>query len=129
MWLCVSHLSSCGYVWQWWEAELERAHLLQRAKCLDDMYTRHQTAAAAPVPAYLTARAAARLPLPRVEVVAATQQEAQPGGASEASVEASAAEARGTQEGEEERCAVLNYVLTALNDQLFIELMDGFHAA
>jgi hypothetical protein len=103
-------------VWQWWEAELERPYLLHRAKYLTDMYIKYQPAVTDPMPACLKARA-----LPRVEVVAAQQE--QHGGISD--TEAST-EARGAQEGEE-LYAALTYTMKEMNEQLYIELLGGFH--
>jgi hypothetical protein len=56
-----------------------------------------------------------------VEVVAVQQE-------SEGTVGRKAsAEARGTQEGEEERHAMVVYALKEMNEQLYIELLEGFY--
>jgi hypothetical protein len=102
--------------WQWWEAELERPYLLHRAKCLTDMYMKYQPAVTDPMPAYLKARA-----LPRVEVVAVQQGHEGTVG------KKASAEARGTQEGEEEQHAMVTYAMKDMNEQLYIELFGGFH--
>jgi hypothetical protein len=101
-------------MWQWWEAELERPYFLHRAKCLSDVYMRQQVAP--PMPVYLRARA-----LPRVEVVA-VQQAPEDTICTKVSVEA-----RGVQEGEEERHAMVTYAMKEMNEQLYIELLEGFH--
>jgi hypothetical protein len=95
-------------VWQWWEAELERPYLLHRAKCISDVYTKHPVLFAAPVPAFLKPRA-----LPRVEVVAVQQEQA--------SAETS------DQEDEMELDAMVTYAMNDINEQLYIELLEGFH--
>jgi hypothetical protein len=78
----------------------------------------------APMLAYLKARGRVGPALPRLRVVAAPRK--QHGNASRTKA---SAEDDGRQEGEEEKHAVLMFVLTKLHEQLFIELIDGFHAA
>jgi hypothetical protein len=104
------------YVSQWWEIELERPYLLYRAKRLREIDSMHQDAGVASLPAYLKARGVTGLAVPRVEVVAPQQRWHSVG-------------SKASEEDEEERRAVLTHVLENLNDQLFIELMDGFHKA
>jgi hypothetical protein len=60
-----------------------------------------------------------------VEVVSTQQQEGQQAGASGKDKTASEA---GSTEDEEETHAVLAYVVRQLNEQLFTELLQGFHA-
>jgi hypothetical protein len=67
---------------------------------------------------------AAGLALPRVEVVTSPQDQQGSAGDTEATP---AADTSDGGEGEEERHAVLGYVLGELNEQLFIELKEGFH--
>jgi hypothetical protein len=104
------------YVSQWWEIELECPYLLYRAKRLREIDSMHQDAGVASLPAYLKARGVTGLAVPRVEVVAPQQCWHSVG-------------SKASEEDEEERRAVLTHVLKNLNDQLFIELMDGFHRA
>ena len=106
----------CG--WQWWKGELERRYLLYRARCLHDAHTTHQHTPTAPVPALLKGRVAAGHALPSVET-APQQSQAGASGQGRASTEAAHAD--------EERHAVLQYVVTQLNEQLFTELVKGFH--
>jgi hypothetical protein len=105
--------------------ELERPYLLHRAKCLQEQSVQHPAAPASTVPAFLQTRVAAGLALPRVEVVASPQEQQGSAGDTEATPAADASDAG---EGEEEQHAVLAYVLEELNEQLFIELREGFHA-
>jgi hypothetical protein len=110
-------------VWQWWEGELERRYLLQRARSLHDASTTQRDTPTASVPAFLQARVAAGHVLPQVEVVAGEQEEhAGADGKRKASEEA------GSTQEEEEQHAVVVGVVTQLNEQLFTELMQGFHA-
>jgi hypothetical protein len=104
--------------------ELERPYLLHRAKCLHEQGAQHPAAPASTVPAFLQTRVAAGLVLPRVEVVASPQEQQESAG----DTEATSADASDGGEGEEERHAVLGYLLGELNEQLFIELREGFHA-
>jgi hypothetical protein len=105
--------------------ELKRPFLLHRAKCLHEQSVKHPAVVASTAPAFLQTRVAAGLALPRVEVVASPQE--QQGSAEDTEV-TPAADASDAGEGEEERHAVLAYVLGELNEQLFIELKEGFQA-
>jgi hypothetical protein len=111
-------------MWQWWQAELERPYLIQRAKRLYDMHMNRHKAGVAPMPAYLKARGRVGPALPRLRVVAAPRKQH---GSASGTKEPAEDDAR--QEGEEEQHAVLTFVLKKLNEQLFIELIDGFRAA
>jgi hypothetical protein len=76
------------------------------------------------VPAFLHERVAEWDPLPKVKVVRQQEGEEQGGdsGKRQASIEASCTEE------EEERHAMLAYVVRQMNEQLFTELMHGLHA-
>lgn len=97
---------------QWFDRELERPEILYKARCLHDVSMRQQTP---PVPAYLAARVADGCALPMVEVT----QEAE-----------GKSKRKRTEDGagqQEEGEAVRGFVLNGLNEQLFRELMEGFH--
>jgi hypothetical protein len=122
-------------VWQWWDGEIERRALLYRATCLHRAYTTHQDMPTSQAPTYLEARVAAGHAVPIVEVVSSLPQEQQPPEQQEAGtggkrkVEDEEDEARRLQEAEREamRHAVLEYVVTGLNQELLKELLEGFH--
>jgi hypothetical protein len=76
----------------------------------------------AQVPAYLQARVAAGQALPRVEVVQFHELQQQKDEATGEEGDPS-----GDEGGRERVCAVLEYVLTALPDDLLVELLDSFH--
>lgn len=102
-------------VWQWWNGELERRSILYQARTLHDAHMTHQQAPTYPVPAYLKARVKAGLALPRVEVV-------------ERETDGTGSEREGEGEGQQERHAVLKFVVGQLSEELFTELIQGFHA-
>lgn len=86
----------------------------------------------AQVPAYLQARVAAGQALPRVEVVwpneLQQQKDGEEGGASGTNGgKGEKGDSLGDEEAKERVCAVLEYVLTALPDDLLVELLDSFH--
>jgi hypothetical protein len=72
-----------------------------------------QLAPTHPVPVYLKARVEAGLALPRAEVVGEEQEGTGTGGEGE---------------GQQERHAMLALVVGQLSEELFTELMGGFHA-
>jgi hypothetical protein len=82
------------------------------------------------VPTYLEARVAAGHAVPSVEVMRHSpeeQEEQQAGASGEVAVVGERDEgAQGTDAGEEEGHAVLTYVLTALDEHLLTELLEGF---
>jgi hypothetical protein len=107
-------------VLQWWEGELQRAYVLHKARTLHEDTATRQQAPAAPVPAYLRARVMPGSVLPSVQVVAIDQ-----------AGEEGAAK-RGRKEGgqakeEEEKCAMVGFVVKDLAAELYIELLAGFH--
>lgn len=107
--------------------ELQRRSLLQRARCIHKASTTQRDTNTAPMPAFLQARATEGQALPQVEVVAG-QKERQPareGRKREASSEAGPQ--AGSTPDEEERFAVLGYVMKQPNQELFTELLQGFH--
>jgi hypothetical protein len=81
------------------------------------------------VPTYLEARVAAGHAVPVVEVVASAQSEGEQAGASgKRKAAGEGGEAQGAEAGEEEtRHAVLEYVVTGLNEELITELLEGFN--
>lgn len=86
----------------------------------------------AQLPAYLQARVAAGQALPRVEVVQfhELQQQTDEGeGGASGTTGATGEEGdpSGDEGGRERVCAVLEYVLTALPDDLLVELFESFH--
>jgi hypothetical protein len=105
------------YVWQWWDGELERPFVLHRARCLHDVSMRQHTAPAAPVPGYLVARVAAGAALPGVHVTTEA----------EGTTKRKRADDGEGQEEQEEGEAVRGFVMGGLNEELFRELMEGFH--
>jgi hypothetical protein len=120
-------------VWQWWEGELERRYVLSRAMCLHKAYTTQRDLPTSQVPTYLEARVAAGHAVPVVEVVWAQsegQQAEQAGASGEGRTAGEGGEAQGAEAGEEEeeqRHAVVEYVVTGLNEELIRELLEGFH--
>jgi hypothetical protein len=85
------------------------------------------------VPTYLEARVAAGHAVPSVEVVMRQspgeqrQQEEEAGASGKRKASGERDEgAQGTDVGEEEGHAVLTYVLTALDEHLLTELLEGF---
>jgi hypothetical protein len=103
---------------QWWEGELERRYLLQRAWKIHDAYMTHDEKPTAPLPAFLQDRVAAGQALPEVELAGGYQEE-QPA--------ATSGERKAHQE--EEVNAVLAYAVMRLRDApLFTEFMHCFHA-
>jgi ankyrin repeat protein len=118
-------------VWQWWEGELERRYVLSRAMCLHKAYTTQRDLPTSQVPTYLEARLAAGHAVPVVEVVVWAQSEGQQaeqaGESGKRKAAGESSEAQGAEAGEEEqRHAVLDYVVTGLNEELIRELLDGF---
>jgi hypothetical protein len=116
------------YILQWWEGELERPYLLHRARGLQDAARRIPQAPR--LPAFLEARLAAATP--RVEIVGIQQKETGQAGVGDKRKRDPA-----TQQprepwsvprvAEKERHAMLQHVVTGLNDQLFADLLQGFH--
>jgi hypothetical protein len=127
-------------VWQWWESELERRHLLSRAICLHKAHTMQRDQPTSRLPTYLEARVAAGQALPSVEVVLPQLEEQHEEGKEE--------EGEGTQVGpcgkrkavgepgdqheagtaeEEEAHVMLQHVLDGLNEELVTELLEGLH--
>jgi hypothetical protein len=120
------YLSMFACVWQWWEGRNahKRRYLFERARCLYDTSMTHQHTPAAPVPAFLKARVAAGEALPQVDVVPSEQEEqSATAGTTQASSEAHVHQQA---ELQAERHAVLSYVTTTMNEQLFTELMQCF---
>jgi ankyrin repeat protein len=119
-------------VLQWYECEVERRRVLARATCFHKAYTTQRDQVTSQVPTYLEARVAAGHAVPSVEVVSPQSKEQQEGeGQAGASGKRKAAGerdegAQGTDAGEEEGHAVLTYVLTALDEHLLTELLEGF---
>jgi hypothetical protein len=82
------------------------------------------------VPTYLEARVAAGHAVPVVEVVVSAQSEGgqaeQAGASGERKAAGESSDAQGAEAGEEEqRHAVLEYVVTGLNEELIKELLEG----
>jgi hypothetical protein len=91
------------------------------------------------VPTYLEARAAAGHALPSVEVVLPQSDQEQYEEKEERKVEQAGSsgkrkaagedgDATGAEAWEEEKHAVLEYVVTAMNEELITELLEGFHS-
>jgi hypothetical protein len=108
-------------VLQWWEDGLQCAYALHKARMFhDDAATRKQ-APEAPVPAYLRPRAEKRRTMPRVQIRGR--------GSRGAPLTRGAAKRMlddGGQSIEEEREAMVNYVVTELAAELYIELTAAF---
>jgi hypothetical protein len=79
-----------------------------------------------PAPSFLEARVATGLALPRVEIVGAAQDE--DAGARGKTKRAPVEAWHMPVVGEGERLAMLQHVVTGLNDQLFTDLLQGLHA-
>jgi hypothetical protein len=78
------------------------------------------------VPTYMEARVAAGHAVPSVEVVSLEWSEKQDAEGAGASGETKAGGLGGGAVVEEEKHAVLKYVVQALNEALVIELLEGF---
>jgi hypothetical protein len=99
---------------QWLEDEKECIYLLHRARGLQDAA---RSLALGAVPSFLEGRVGTGLGPPRVEIVGTQHEE-----------DASARGKRGLAGVAEEECdAMVEYVVTGLNDQLFAELLQGFY--
>jgi hypothetical protein len=118
-------------VWQWWEGELERRYVLSRAMCLHKAYTTQRDLPTSQVPTYLEARVAAGHAVPVVEVVAWAQSEGeqaeQAGASGKRKAAGESSGAQGAEAGEEQRHAVVEYVVTGLNEELIRELLEGLY--
>jgi hypothetical protein len=109
---------------QWWEGELERASMIQKARTLHEHTATHQQAPAAPVPAYLRARVQADNAMPSVEVGAIEQDRMGVKRMREGEGGVAARCGNGkVLEGEVG--AMVGYVVRDLNGQLYTELMQG----
>jgi ankyrin repeat protein len=121
-------------VLQWYECEVERRRVLARATCLHKAFTMQRDQPTSQVPTYLEARAAAGHAVPSMEVVMRQspkeqkeEQEEEAGASGKRKATGERDEgAQGTDAGEEEGHAVLTYVLTALDEHLLTELLEGF---
>jgi hypothetical protein len=102
-------------LWQWWEGELARAFVLDKARTLHDDTATHQQAPAAPVPAYLRTRVQEGSLMPSVEVVTIEQGGEEKG------------EEGGQQKQEEEVGAMVGFVVKDLAAELYTELLAGLH--
>lgn len=113
--------------WQWWEHEPERRGVLYKAICLHKAYTMHQHMPTSQVPTYLEARVTAGHALPSVEVVSPPSQGGAKKGQAGAKGKRKSAGRRGTSyTSEQSRRAMIEYVVKTLNEQLQIELLEGF---
>jgi hypothetical protein len=99
--------------------------------CLHKAYTTQRDLPSSQVPTYLEARVAAGHAVPVVEVVWAQsegEQAEQAGASGKRKAAGESNEAQGAEAGEEEqRHAVVEYVVTGLNEELIRELLEGFH--
>jgi hypothetical protein len=115
-------------VWQWWEGELERRYVLSRAMCLHKAYTTQRDLPTSQVPTYLEARVAVGHAVPVVEVMWPQSEGEQAGASGKRKAAGERGEAQGAEAGEEEqRHAVVEYVVTGLNEELIRELLEGFY--
>jgi hypothetical protein len=113
-------------VWQWWEGELERRYTLSRATYLHKAYATRRDKPTPGLPTFLEAR------LPSVEVVSLQSQggdeKDQAGANGKRKAAGEGGSSLGADVGEEERHAVLSYVLKGLNEELLTELLEGFQS-
>jgi hypothetical protein len=113
-------------VWQWWEDELERRYILSRATFLHKANATRRDKPTPGLPTFLEAR------LPSVEVGSLQAQggdeEDQAGASGKRKTAGEGGSPPGADVGEEERHAVLSYVLKDLNEELLTELLEGFHS-
>jgi hypothetical protein len=81
------------------------------------------------MPTYLEARVAAGHAVPVVEVQEQQAREEEAGSRGKRKAAGEGGEAQGAEAGEEEeeRHAVLEYVVKGLNEALLTELLEGFH--
>jgi hypothetical protein len=129
-------------LWQWYECEVERRAILHKATCLHKAFTAQHDVPSSQVPTYLEARVAAGHAVPKVVVSPQpeppttrdghTTHQAASSGKRKAADEGSDLVGTGagnpgeTEMGEEKRHAALKYVIEALNEELVIELLEGF---
>jgi hypothetical protein len=107
--------------WQWWDGELERAYTLHRARRVHDDSTHRAQASTAEVPAYLRQRIDTGDEMPHVLLS---------GDNGKPTTRALAKRYRGGTGGElldEEKGATLEYVMHDLAQELYTELLAGFH--
>lgn len=104
---------------QWWDGELERPYILHRARRVHEDCTTRQQARGRPVPAYLRS-VERKNRWPRVHV------QGDGGGQTMRGPAERNDEGTGLEE-EEERHAMLNYVIQDLASELYTELLVGFH--
>jgi hypothetical protein len=112
---------------QWWEGELERGYVLHRAKCLSELRPISAALATVSIPTYMTPRI--RLP-PAVQVVSlAGGSGGAVGKGKRKGLEEKEGEKgeSGKEVGEEEKDAMVKYVMQDLSRELYTELMEGFH--
>lgn len=113
---------------QWWEGELERPYLLHRARSFQDAARRLPQAPR--LPSFFEARLAAATP--RAEIVGIEQEETGQAGVGNKRKRGPAIQQPREpwsvpRVAEKERLAMLQHVVTGLNDQLFADLLQGFH--
>lgn len=113
---------------QWWEGELERPYLLHRARSFQDAARRLPQAPR--LPSFFEARLAAATP--RAEIVGIEQEETGQAGVGKKRKRGPAIQQPREpwsvpRVAEKERLAMLQHVVTGLNDQLFADLLQGFH--
>lgn len=103
----------CVWGRQWWDGEVERGQLLTKARVVFELNTLDPTLLPHHTPAFLQHRLAACVPLPRVEMGEIRDQ---PAGEQEM---------EGAWDGDEERAAVLGFVVGHLEAHLFREFMEA----
>ena len=129
---------------QWWEGELERGYLLHRARYISDQSRLFSGASSAisalaavctqdlpSVPAVLKQRLNPP-PIPSVQVVDPSgqqQQQQQKEVAGGGKRKAEEEEEKGQGPSEEERDAMIKYVVHELKDELYTVLAEGFHCS
>jgi hypothetical protein len=108
-------------VWQWWDGEPERAYALHLARRVHEDTASQQQPPTDPVPAYMRQRVERGEQLPLVQLQAGNERR---------TTRALAKRYRGHSEeelSEEEKGAMLKYAMQDLAQELYIELMAGFH--
>lgn len=101
--------------WQRWNSELERPYSLYRARRIHEEKIRRKQAPTDPVPAYLEARMANGGPWPAV-ALSVSRKKGELG-----KVESQ------RRDKEEERHAVVRYVIRDMAREFYVDLMEGFH--
>jgi hypothetical protein len=107
-------------VLQGWVGELQFAYVLHKARTVHQDTTTHRQAPAAPVPAYLRTRVQEGKRLPKLKI-------RDRGSSRGPRTRGAAKRGREEERGDDEVCAMVQYVVKDLAAELYVELLEGFH--